>query len=95
MTMVMKELARALGPDGIRVNAVAPGAIPGGGFNAAASGVERLTACTSLGRLGTPEDVAGAALALLVDRFSAYVTGTTLVVDGGLALHNWLAPPAA
>ena len=32
MTMVMKELARVLAPDGIRVNAIAPGAIPGGGF---------------------------------------------------------------
>ena len=32
MTMVMKELARMLAPDGIRVNAIAPGAIPGGGF---------------------------------------------------------------
>ena len=31
MTMVMKELARSLAPDGIRVNAIAPGAIPGGG----------------------------------------------------------------
>jgi len=94
MTMVMKELARALGPLGIRVNAIAPGAIPGGGFNAAASGIERLTACTALGRLGTPEDIAGMAVALLADRFSAYVTGTTVVVDGGIALHNWLAPPA-
>ena len=94
MTMVMKELARALGPHGVRVNAIAPGAIPGGGFNAAASGLERLTACTALGRLGTPEDVAGMALALLCDRFSAYVTGTTVVVDGGIALHNWLEPPA-
>ena len=35
-TMVVKELARALGPAGIRVNALAPGAVPGGGFNAAA-----------------------------------------------------------
>ena len=33
-TMLVKELARALGPHGIRVNAIAPGAIPGGGFNA-------------------------------------------------------------
>ena len=94
MTMVMKELARVLGPHGIRVNAIAPGAIPGGGFNAAASGLDRLTACTALGRLGTPDDVAGMALALLCDRFSAYVTGTTVVVDGGIALHNWLEPPA-
>jgi len=93
-TMVMKELARALGPHGIRVNAIAPGAIPGGGFDAKGAGIERLTGCTSLGRLGTPEDVAGMALALLADRFSAYVTGTTVVVDGGIALHNWIEPPA-
>jgi 3-oxoacyl-[acyl-carrier protein] reductase len=92
-TMLMKELARALGPHGIRVNAIAPGAIPGGGFDANAAGVENLTRCTSLGRLGTPEDIAGMAVALLADRFSAYVTGTTVVVDGGIALHNWIEPP--
>jgi NAD(P)-dependent dehydrogenase (short-subunit alcohol dehydrogenase family) len=92
-TMVVKELARALGPHGIRVNAIAPGAVPGGGFDASGAGIERLIRCTSLRRLGTPEEIAGMALALLVDRFSAYVTGTTVVVDGGLALHNWIEPP--
>ncbi len=92
-TMVVKELARALGPHGIRVNAIAPGAIPGGGFDASGAGIDRLIRCTSLRRLGTPEEVAGMALALLVDRFSAYVTGTTVVVDGGIALHNWIEPP--
>jgi NAD(P)-dependent dehydrogenase (short-subunit alcohol dehydrogenase family) len=92
-TMVVKELARALGPHGIRVNAIAPGAIPGGGFDASGAGIDRLIRCTSLRRLGTPEEVAGMALALLVDRFSAYVTGTTVVVDGGMALHNWIEPP--
>jgi NAD(P)-dependent dehydrogenase (short-subunit alcohol dehydrogenase family) len=91
-TMTMKELAKALGPHGIRVNAIAPGAIPGGGFDAAGAGLERLTRCTSLHRLGTPEDIAGMAVALLCDRFSAYVTGTTVAVDGGLALHNWIEP---
>jgi NAD(P)-dependent dehydrogenase (short-subunit alcohol dehydrogenase family) len=93
-TMVVKELAKALGSHGIRVNAIAPGAIPGGGFDARGAGLERLTRCTSLGRLGTPEDIAGMAIALLVDRFSAYVTGTTVAVDGGLALHNWIEPAA-
>jgi hypothetical protein len=34
------------------------------------------------------------ALALLSERFAGYVTGTTVVVDGGLNLHNWIAPPA-
>jgi NAD(P)-dependent dehydrogenase (short-subunit alcohol dehydrogenase family) len=92
-TMLVKELARALGPHGIRVNAIAPGAIPGGGFDAKAAGLDRLVNCTSLRRLGTPDDIAGMALALLSERFSAYVTGTTVVVDGGLALHNWIDPP--
>lgn len=92
-TMLVKELARALGPHGIRVNAIAPGAIPGGGFDAKASGVERLARCTSLKRLGSPDEIAGMALALLVDRFSSYVTGTTVVVDGGIALTNWIEPP--
>ncbi|MGD2141629.1 MAG: SDR family oxidoreductase [Burkholderiales bacterium] len=91
-TMMMKELAKAFGPHGIRVNAIAPGAIPGGGFDAAGAGLERLTRCTSLRRLGTPDDIAGMAIALLCDRFSAYVTGTTVAVDGGLALHNWIEP---
>jgi NAD(P)-dependent dehydrogenase (short-subunit alcohol dehydrogenase family) len=91
-TMVMKELARALGPHGIRVNAIAPGAIPGGGFDAGGAGIDRLVRCTSLRRLGTPEDIADMAVALLADRFSRYVTGTTVVVDGGLALHNWIEP---
>jgi NAD(P)-dependent dehydrogenase (short-subunit alcohol dehydrogenase family) len=90
MTMVMKELARAYGPHGIRVNALAPGAIPGGGFVA---DVEALTKKIAMGRMGTPEDCAGAAVALLCDRFCGYVTGTTVVVDGGLALYNWI--PAA
>ncbi|MGI4942415.1 MAG: SDR family NAD(P)-dependent oxidoreductase [Janthinobacterium lividum] len=88
-TMVVLELARALGPHGIRVNAIAPGAIPGGGF---AADVAALEAKIAMGRTGTPEDIAGMAVALLSDRFSAYVTGTTVVVDGGLALHNWIDP---
>jgi NAD(P)-dependent dehydrogenase (short-subunit alcohol dehydrogenase family) len=89
-TMVVKELARALGRDGIRVNAIAPGAIPGGGFDADVSALEKMI---PLGRTGTPEDVAAMAVALLCDRFSRYVTGTTVAVDGGIALYNWI--PAA
>jgi NAD(P)-dependent dehydrogenase (short-subunit alcohol dehydrogenase family) len=88
-TMLVKELARALGPHGIRVNAIAPGAILGGGFNAPAGMVEKIP----LRRFGTPADVAGMALAVLSERFGAYVTGATLVVDGGIALHNWIEPP--
>jgi 3-oxoacyl-[acyl-carrier protein] reductase len=85
--MLVKELARALGADGIRVNAIAPGAIPGGGFDA---GIASFAKMVPLGRTGTPEDIADMAVALLCDRFSRYVTGTTVVVDGGLSLYNWI-----
>ncbi|HKX37036.1 MAG TPA: SDR family oxidoreductase [Burkholderiales bacterium] len=85
-TMLVKELARALGPHGIRVNAVAPGAIPGGGFQAPPGMVEKIP----LRRFGTPADVAAMAVAVLSERFGAYVTGSTIVVDGGIALYNWI-----
>jgi 3-oxoacyl-[acyl-carrier protein] reductase len=88
--MVIKELARLYGPHGIRVNGIAPGAIPGGGF---AANIEQLNTRIAMRRPGTPEDVAGMALALLSERFSAYVTGEVVSVDGGLALHNWIDPP--
>ena len=86
-TMLVRELARALGPHGIRVNAIAPGAVLGGGFQGDEAA---LGAAIPMGRTGRPEDVAGMALALLSDRFSRYVTGTTVDVDGGLALYNWI-----
>ncbi len=87
-TMLVKELARALGPHGIRVNAIAPGAIPGGGFAAPAALAEKI----ALKRFGTPAEVAAMAVAVLSERFGAYVTGTTIDVDGGIALHNWIEP---
>lgn len=85
-TMVMKELARALGPDGIRVNAIAPGAVPGAGFKGSPGLVERI----ALGRVGTPADIAPMAVAILSEKYGAYMTGSTVVVDGGIALYNWL-----
>ena len=88
-TMLVKELARALGPHGIRVNAVAPGAIPGGGFQAPPAMVEKIP----LRRFGTPADVAAIGVAILSERFGAYVTGASVVVDGGMGLHNWIDPP--
>jgi NAD(P)-dependent dehydrogenase (short-subunit alcohol dehydrogenase family) len=85
-TMVMKELARALGPDGIRVNAIAPGAVPGAGFKGSPGLVDRI----ALGRVGTPADIAPMAVAILSEKYGAYMTGATVVVDGGIALYNWL-----
>jgi len=87
-TMLVKEMAKALGPHGIRVNAVAPGAIPGGGFNAPPAMVEKIP----LRRFGTPADVAAISVAILSERFGAYVTGASVVVDGGIRLHNWIEP---
>jgi 3-oxoacyl-[acyl-carrier protein] reductase len=92
MTMIMKEMARQLGPAGIRVNAIAPGAIPGGGF-ATSDDAFQPKRKIPLGRFGAPEDISGPALALLSNRFSQYVTGVTLPVDGGLDLYSWIDPP--
>jgi NAD(P)-dependent dehydrogenase (short-subunit alcohol dehydrogenase family) len=92
MTMAMKELARVLAPDGIRVNAIAPGAIPGGGF--VAGNLDALVAQIPLGRPGTPDDIAQAAVAVLSERFGRYVVGTTIEVDGGLGLISWIPAQA-
>jgi pteridine reductase len=75
-------LAKALAPR-VRVNAVAPGAVllPPDTDDAAR---DRLVASTPLGRLGTPDDVVRAVLFLLEND---YLTGTTLVVDGGRLLR--------
>ena len=82
-------LAAFLGPHGITVNAIAPGTIDtelstglmsAEQFNAFRQ--RRLTQ-TPLGRLGQPQDLVGAAIFLCSDE-AAYVTGHTLVVDGGL-----------
>ena len=90
MTMVMKELARTLARDGIRVNAIAPGAIPGGGF--VAGNLDSLVAQIPLGRTGTPDDIAQVAVAVLSERFGRYIAGTTIDVDGGIGLISWIPP---
>ena len=87
MTMVMKELARDLARHGIRVNAIAPGALPGGGNT---NVTESFAAKIPMQRVGVAADIVGPAMALLSDRFCGYVTGVTLPVDGGLALYNWI-----
>ncbi|MDI1284947.1 MAG: SDR family oxidoreductase [Reyranella sp.] len=92
MTMVMKELARVLAPDGIRVNAIAPGAIPGGGF--VSDDLGALVAQIPLGRAGTPDDIAQVAVAILSERFGRYIVGTTVEVDGGIGLMSWISAKA-
>jgi NAD(P)-dependent dehydrogenase (short-subunit alcohol dehydrogenase family) len=79
VVMLTKGLARALAPD-ITVNAVAPGAVlVPESWDAKAR--QQLIESTPLERLGTPEDVVRAVCYLLDG--GDYVTGTTLIVDGG------------
>lgn len=81
-----RTLAMEWGGAGIRVNAIAPGMVKTQ-FAAAITGNDeiagRVLARTPLGRFGEPEDIAGAAVFLASDA-ARYVTGHTLVVDGGL-----------
>jgi 3-oxoacyl-[acyl-carrier protein] reductase len=90
MAMLVKELAKTLGRYNIRVNALVPGAIAAGGFVADPSLAKHIP----LGRLGHGEDLAPMALAVLSNSISSYVTGASIVVDGGLSLTNWFDPPA-
>jgi 3-oxoacyl-[acyl-carrier protein] reductase len=90
MAMLVKELAKTLGRYNIRVNALVPGAIAAGGFVADPA----LARHIPLGRIGQAGDLAAMALAVLSNRISAYVTGASIVIDGGLSLTNWFDPPA-
>lgn len=78
-----KALARELGKDGIRVNAVAPGITATDMVKALdQSIIERMAANIPLRRLGESEDIANAVLFLACDAAS-YITGAVLSVDGG------------
>ena len=83
-----KAMARELGPDGIRVNAIAPGMVDTdllvGKIDEA--GKQRVAATIPLGRLAQPLDIANACLYLVSD-LSSYVTGVVLDVNGGLHIH--------
>jgi 3-oxoacyl-[acyl-carrier protein] reductase len=81
-----KALARELGVRGVRVNAVAPGYIDTALTDVLSEEIRgRILANTPLGRLGEPEDVAGAVRFLCSDE-AAFVTGEVLLVDGGLGM---------
>ena len=83
--MLTRVLARALAPE-VRVCGVAPGPVA-----VEPDQEERRAAETLLGRIGSPEDVAGAVAYLATADF---VTGTSLVVDGGSLLQSMRPGPA-
>jgi len=84
--MLMRDLAVELGSLGITVNNVAPGAIATPINKSLLENKTELNALLAnipLGRMGTPEDVAGLVEFLASDDAS-YITGSTFVIDGGL-----------
>jgi NAD(P)-dependent dehydrogenase (short-subunit alcohol dehydrogenase family) len=91
--MLTQNMARERGQYGIRVNAIAPGVIETRLSEAlwkdtavGAAAAKR----TALGFIGVPEDVVGAVLFLASDA-SRYVTGDTIVMDGGALVGSPLA----
>jgi 3-oxoacyl-[acyl-carrier protein] reductase len=81
-----KSLAKELGNRGVRANAIAPGYIDTELTGVLPEEVRNLIlGNTPLGRLGTPEDVAGAVRFLCSDE-AGFVTGEVLLVDGGLGM---------
>lgn len=87
---LMRSFARELAPYGIRSNAVAPGIVGVGmarrQWDTDTTYRARAERAIPLGQLQTPESVADAML-FLASRLSAYMTGATLLVDGGASLY--------
>ncbi len=83
-----RTLGEAFAPEGIRVNGIAPGLVDTKLTKVTTQHPKRremALAAIPAGRMGTPDDMAGAAL-FLASPLAAYVVGQTLIVDGGLTL---------
>lgn len=84
-----RQQAVELGPQGVRVNAVTPGAVPTPGARAIVdeAGYAKRRAQTPLGRLGTEEEIA-AAIAFLIGPEASFISGEILHVDGGITVKS-------
>jgi 3-oxoacyl-[acyl-carrier protein] reductase len=87
--LFMRSMAKELAPDRIRVNCVAPGWTETDMSRDAmdAEGRDGIIASIPLGRIGKPEDPAGAACFLLSD-LAQFITGSTITVDGGFDMRG-------
>jgi glucose 1-dehydrogenase len=84
LVSLTRAAALELGPSGVRVNAVLPGAVDAPMLTDDAETRARLAARTPLGRIGRPEEIASTVLFLADNERSSFVTGQTLVADGGV-----------
>ena len=83
-----RNLAHEYGPHNVRVNCIAPGLIKTDFARALwedAEGLKQRTATTPLRRIGEPDEIAGAAV-FLASQAGSFVTGQTIVVDGGVTI---------
>ncbi|WP_405905046.1 SDR family NAD(P)-dependent oxidoreductase [Streptomyces sp. NBC_00828] len=87
LVSLTRTLAGHAAPRGVRVNLVAPGTVRTTAWEGRDADLEVASGLYPLGRVGEPEDIA-AAVAFLASRDAAWITGTTLCVDGGLLAVN-------
>lgn len=82
LSLLARNLAVTLGPDGIRINVVAPGTVRTRVWDGQKGGADRFREAYPLGRVGEPADIASA-IAFLASSDASWITGVTLPVDGG------------
>lgn len=89
---LVRNLAIEFGPHNVRINAIAPGVIRTDFARALWENPKAeaaLNRVTPLGRIGEPHEIAGAAV-FLASRAGAYMTGQSIVIDGGTTIRGGL-----
>ncbi|WP_306191143.1 MULTISPECIES: SDR family NAD(P)-dependent oxidoreductase [unclassified Streptomyces] len=87
LVSLTRTLAGHAAARGVRVNLVMPGTVRTSAWEGRDAELDRIRGLYPLGRVGEPDDIA-AAVAFLASRDAAWITGTTLTVDGGLTAVN-------